>query len=210
LLFSWAAATTSSPTASPKNSTTATAAPKNSGSSPSPTTIPSTSTPPDPSGIASYKVYREDTSSGNISTFSSINTAYTDYSAVIGRNYDYWATAIDGAGLESGPSNVENVTVDPPSMGGGPPAPVITNIQPSDSFNEGSFSWDMEASYTGTILYYNVYAFGSLVPTTTTTGNIYVSGSNCNEVTFEVTAVDVAGAESSRSQAIIPGGGSGC
>ncbi len=82
------------------------------------TWVPST----DNVGVTGYNIYRD----GNKIATAPPGSSYTDSTVVRGNTYQYYVTAVDAAGNESGPSNTALVTIDTPVF--------------ADDFESGSMS----------------------------------------------------------------------
>ncbi|ASA26316.1 G-D-S-L family lipolytic protein [Paenibacillus donghaensis] len=96
-------------------------------------------------GAAKYKVYRQATVADKTEMLGEINaTNYTDLTAAIGIDYQYWVTAVDSTGLESVSSNLLIVSMIDPSVA---KAAVPSGLK-LDSIhkNDVSFSWNKDSS----------------------------------------------------------------
>jgi len=152
------------------------------------------------SGVQYYKIYVNESNSGNI--FNGTNTSLTSYEFTGGdsNNYTVNVTAVDIANNENTGSNTTIIRVDvsvPTS-----PLAVVFASDPSASFDDDTtliVNWTAGSDAVSGIQYYNIYvndtfAAYSLNGTSTTTGYSF-TGANGRNYTVKVTSVDNANNE---------------
>ncbi|WP_042199081.1 fibronectin type III domain-containing protein [Paenibacillus camerounensis] len=96
-------------------------------------------------GATKYRIYRQATVAQKAERLDEINTAnYTDLTADIGINYQYWVTALDNTGMESVSSNQLMVSMIDPSVA---KAAVPSGLKLDTIHkNDISFSWNEDDS----------------------------------------------------------------
>lgn len=152
------------------------------------------------SGMAGYRVYRDDdlvSGTGVVAT-----TVYADNGLVAGRAYAYTVRAVDGAGNTSAVSNRVNVTTASDADTTPPTAPTALSGT-ATSTSQVNLSWTASTDSGGSGLAgYRVYRGGTLVSGTTLVGgNTYNDTGLAANTTYSyyVRAVDRAGNVSANS-----------
>ena len=142
------------------------------------------------SGVARYRIYRDDVYAGY-----SADSRFTDTGLTPGTDYVYSVSAVNGSGLESDRSST--LTVHTPSDGESPSKPVnLTAVVVSSS--QIDLAWDAASDNTG-VTGYRIYRDGQLIASTAETSYSDTGLSPATSYIFQVSAFDAAGNESTHS-----------
>lgn len=143
-------------------------------------------------GVVGYKIYR----GGSLLT-TTAGTTFQNTGLTGGTAYSYQVSAYDAAGCESALSNVANATtpdVTPPSVPTGLSATAV-------SASQINLSWNASTDNVG-VTGYKIYRGGSLLTTSTATTFQNTGLSEITAYSYQVSAYDAAGNESSKCTAV--------
>ncbi len=152
------------------------------------------------SSIAVYRVYRN---GGAAPIGTATGLAYSDFNVVENATYSYQISAVDASGNESVLSNSFAITI-PVNFDVTAPTEV-TGIVASSTFHNVTLSWNASTDTDSGVFSYRIYRDGSATPLgdVSDLGYIDKNVAASTTYTYEITAVDRADNESSRSVIII-------
>ncbi len=144
------------------------------------------------SDLDHYNIYRDGTLIGTTTA-----TTYSDSGLSPETTYTYEVSAVDTAGNEGTKSDPASATTDPAPPDTTPPAKVTGLTATPASSTSIDLSWD--ANTESDLSYYNIYRDGVKIATTTSTTYTDTGLSPSTTYTYEVSAVDTAGNEGTKS-----------
>jgi chitodextrinase len=147
-------------------------------------------------GVAGYRVYRNGSLIGTVTT-----TSYTSTGLTANTTYSFTVAAFDAAQNSSAQSSPLQVTTSPPPSDTTPPT-VPTGLTSSNvTTTQATLSWQASSDNVS-VAGYRIYRNGSLAGTSSTTSHTATGLAASTTYSFTVSAFDAAGNASAQSTAL--------